>query len=130
MRLKDMAEHDSIEVIEATLACARCARTFPIVRGIPRFADLAQIEKDKQVTAEKFGWSWQTFSHEDEKYADQFLGWIAPVRHEFFAGKVVLEGGCGKGRHTRCVAQWGARDFLIQQNWVNASGGFCAVKYP
>ena len=24
----------------------------------------------------------------------------------------------------------GARDFLIQRNWVNAAGGFCAVKYP
>jgi len=24
----------------------------------------------------------------------------------------------------------GARQFLIQRNWVNASGGFCAVKYP
>lgn len=24
----------------------------------------------------------------------------------------------------------GARDFLIQQNWVNASGGFCAKSYP
>ncbi len=23
----------------------------------------------------------------------------------------------------------GARDFLIQQNWVNASGGFCAKSY-
>ena len=24
----------------------------------------------------------------------------------------------------------GTRDFLIQQNWVNASGGFCAKSYP
>jgi hypothetical protein len=24
----------------------------------------------------------------------------------------------------------GGRNFLIQQNWVNASGGFCALKYP
>jgi Phosphate-induced protein 1 conserved region len=24
----------------------------------------------------------------------------------------------------------GARDYLIQRNWVNASGGFCALKYP
>jgi len=24
----------------------------------------------------------------------------------------------------------GPRQFLIQRNWVNASGGFCAVKYP
>jgi len=22
------------------------------------------------------------------------------------------------------------RNWLIQQNWVNASGGYCAVKYP
>jgi hypothetical protein len=24
----------------------------------------------------------------------------------------------------------GSRDYLIQQNWVNASGGYCAVSYP
>ena len=24
----------------------------------------------------------------------------------------------------------GTRDYLIQQNWVNASGGYCSVKYP
>jgi len=24
----------------------------------------------------------------------------------------------------------GVRDFLIQQNWVNASGGYCALRYP
>ena len=112
-QLRDVARKEVIEIIEGTLTCAGCARTFPIVRGIPRFADLSEIEKDKQATAEKFGWSWQTFSQEDEKYDEQFLGWIAPVRSEFFAGKVVLEGGCGKGRHTRRAAQWGARDIVV-----------------
>ena len=24
----------------------------------------------------------------------------------------------------------GAHQYLIQQNWVNASGGYCAQKYP
>jgi SAM-dependent methyltransferase len=48
----------------------------------------------------------------DELYADQFLGWIAPVRPEFFQDKVVLEGGCGKGRHTQLTASWGARDVV------------------
>ena len=24
----------------------------------------------------------------------------------------------------------GSRDYLIQQNWVNASGGYCAKSYP
>ena len=112
IQLREVARKEEFEIIEGTLACAGCARTFPIVRGIPRFADLSQIEKDKQATAEKFGWSWQTFSQEDEKYDEQLLGWIAPVRPEFFAGKVVLEGGCGKGRHTRRAAQWGARDLV------------------
>jgi hypothetical protein len=25
--------------------------------------------------------------------------------------------------------QLGSRDFLIQRNWVNASGGYCAIAY-
>jgi hypothetical protein len=25
---------------------------------------------------------------------------------------------------------WGARDFLVQRNWVNAGGGSCQVAYP
>ena len=75
---------DGIEVMEGELACDACARSFLIERGIPRFADLAELERDKQATAEKFGWSWQTFTHEDEKYAAEFLGWIAPVVPSFF----------------------------------------------
>jgi SAM-dependent methyltransferase len=89
----------------------RC-HAFRILRGIPRFADLETIDADKQATAKGFGWSWQEFSHEDKKYAEQFLDWIAPVRPEFFKDKVVLEGGCGKGRHTHRVAGWGARDIV------------------
>lgn len=26
--------------------------------------------------------------------------------------------------------QWGSRDYFIQQNWVNAGGGSCALSYP
>ncbi|HEU4870512.1 MAG TPA: class I SAM-dependent methyltransferase, partial [Pyrinomonadaceae bacterium] len=59
-----------------------------------------------------FGWQWQHFTQEDERYAEQFLGWIAPVTPEFFRDKVVLEGGCGKGRHTQLAAQWGAREVI------------------
>ncbi|HET9527539.1 MAG TPA: methyltransferase domain-containing protein [Pyrinomonadaceae bacterium] len=103
---------EDAEIIEGELRCPACDLSFPITRGIPRFAELAHVESDKQATAEKFGWQWRHFTEEDQRYAEQFLGWIAPVAPEFFRDKVVLEGGCGKGRHTQLAAQWGAREVI------------------
>lgn len=98
--------------MEGALCCLGCGVPFAIAGGIPRFADLAEVESDKRATAEGFGWQWQHFTQEDARYAEQFLGWITPVTPEFFKGKVVLEGGCGKGRHTQLAAGWGAEDVI------------------
>jgi SAM-dependent methyltransferase len=48
----------------------------------------------------------------DDKYAEQLLGWLNPVQPEFFVDKVVLDAGCGKGRHTALAADWGAREVI------------------
>jgi len=100
------------EIMDGELGCVGCDRRFPIVGGIPRFVNAVDVEPDKAATAEKFGWSWQHFYHTDSLYAEQLLGWLAPVKPEFFRDKVVLEGGCGKGRHTQLAAQWGAREVI------------------
>jgi SAM-dependent methyltransferase len=100
------------EIMEGELRCEKCSRAFPITGGIPRFANLAEVESDKQATAEGFGWQWTHFTHKDERYAEQFQGWLAPVKPAFFRDKVVLEGGCGKGRHTLLAAAWGAREII------------------
>jgi SAM-dependent methyltransferase len=100
------------EIIEGQLRCASCTASFSINSGIPRFANLDHVASDKAATAAGFGWQWQHFTQEDSRYAEQFLGWIAPVTPEFFRDKVVLEGGCGKGRHTQLAARWGARDVI------------------
>lgn len=112
IKINSVSAEEGIEVLSGDLHCVACEKIFPVVRGIPRFADLGDIEEDKAATAESFGWSWTKFSHDDEKFAQQFLDWIAPVKSEFFAGKVALEGGCGKGRHTRRIAGWGAKDII------------------
>lgn len=112
IRTLSVTKTEAAEIIEGQLECSRCHRNFPVVRGIPRFAQVTEIDPNKAATAEKFGWSWQHFDHHRPDYAQQFLGWLAPVTPEFFVDKVVLEGGCGKGRHTRLAATWGARDVV------------------
>ena len=100
------------ETIDGLLISAGCAQQFPIDRGVPRFVNLDQVEDEKSATASSFGWQWQHFTQEDERYAEQMLGWLQPVKPEFFKNKVILEGGCGKGRHTLLAARWGARDVV------------------
>jgi SAM-dependent methyltransferase len=110
--LASVEVEEGTEIIQGQLGCEGCKQVFPVIRGVPRFAAAEQLEPDKAATAENFGWQWQHFTHSDSLYADQFLGWIAPVRPEFFEGKIVLEGGCGKGRHTSLAASWGAREVI------------------
>jgi SAM-dependent methyltransferase len=103
---------DNDDILEGTLTCAACMQEFPIVRGVPRFADLEKIHPEKAATAASFGFEWQHFTQHDENYGDQLLGWLAPVTPDFFKGKVVLDGGCGKGRHLHLAASWGATDVI------------------
>lgn len=112
IRLLSVAACEGAEVLEGTLACDGCERRFPILRGVPRFVEADEISPDKAHTAENFGWQWRHFAHADDRYLEQFLGWVWPVTPDFFSGKVVLEAGCGKGRHTRLAAAWGAREVI------------------
>lgn len=102
LRIED---REDAEIISGALACGDCPRAWPIQGGIPRFAAL---DEDQRETAENFGAQWLEFDHLGEHHKQQFLDWIAPVTPEFVKGKVVLEGGCGKGRHTRLIGSWGA----------------------
>ena len=110
--LVHIGKREEKEVIEGLLSCKKCLREYKIERGVPRFAALDKIEQDKAETAANFGWQWTHFTQEDKKYAEQFLGWIQPVKPEFFADKIILEGGCGKGRHTSLAANWGAKEIV------------------
>lgn len=128
IRLSSVLADDGEEIFSGELQCALCRKSFPILRGVPRFADLDNVEAEKQATAESFGWSWQKFTQEDARYEEQLLDWLAPVRPDFVSGKLVLEGGCGKGRHTRRVAQWGAKDVVAVDLSAAVEVAFAATR--
>jgi len=94
--------------MEGTLTCLACGTSFPVRRGVPRFAPEAPSEVAAR-TASAFGWEWRAFSSIDAHHEQQFLDWIAPADRRAFQGQVVLEGGCGKGRHSRLASRFGAR---------------------
>ena len=73
IKLSSVLSDDGGEIFSGELQCASCSKTFPIERGVPRFADLDTVEAEKQATAESFGWSWQQFTQEDARYEQQFL---------------------------------------------------------
>ncbi|MEW6730453.1 MAG: methyltransferase domain-containing protein [Acidobacteriota bacterium] len=102
---------EGAEIIAGKLLCKQCRRNFPIQAGIPRLLP-DELSQEKQATAAGFGYSWKAFAHLDEAYEQQFLDWIAPITREFFDNKLVLDAGCGKGRHAWCAARFGAREVI------------------
>jgi SAM-dependent methyltransferase len=101
---------DGAEIMEGHLHCARCDATYPVRGGVPRFTETHSRGHD--ATAQAFGFQWKQYAALDARYRTQFLDWIRPVEPAFFRDRAILEGGCGKGRHTALAAEFGARDIV------------------
>jgi SAM-dependent methyltransferase len=101
-------EVEDAEVMRGRLVCAGCGVAFPIVRGVPRFLREA-LNAEQQATAAAFGYEWTHYSELTEADRREFLGWITPLTPDDFRDQVVLDAGCGKGRHIFLAAQFGAR---------------------
>ncbi len=103
------------DIVEGQISCEKCSRTFPIVRSIPRMLPPTLLQGN-DATAKAFGWEWQHFRklhpRDEELGKEQFLEWVKPLQPQFFAGKVVLDGGCGMGRFARAASQLGAREVI------------------
>jgi SAM-dependent methyltransferase/uncharacterized protein YbaR (Trm112 family) len=105
-----VSKQDGVEILQGELMCRACSARYAITAGIPRFA--GEVGDVEQRTAAAFGYEWTQYSELADRYRTQFLDWIKPVGPEFFKGKAVLEGGCGKGRHTALAAQFGVREIV------------------
>jgi SAM-dependent methyltransferase/uncharacterized protein YbaR (Trm112 family) len=125
-------------ITEGVLSCG-CGRTFPIIKSVPRLlpdalfvplvekkypalcrklgttrspVPVAREDREKLATQRAFGFEWLAYPRLYAEYERQFLEWIQPVTQSFFRGKVVLDGGCGTGRHAFFAAKYGAKHVL------------------
>ncbi len=102
---------EGVEILEGELVCRGCQAAFPITRGVPRFVR-GNLSSAKRATAEAFGYEWTQYSELTEADRVEFLDWIKPLAPDDFVGRVVLDGGCGKGRHIFLAAQFQARQVV------------------
>lgn len=65
-----------------------------------------------QQTAAAFASSWNNLPAGSIYTADQFADWMAPLREEDFAGRDVLELGCGNGSLLVHAVRWRPRSIL------------------
>ena len=99
------------EPVTGELCCEKCLNKYPVVSGIPRFIGQG-ISPEKEKTARNFGYSWKAFPKYFDFYREQFQDWIWPVDPHELAGKVVLDAGCGSGRHIYQSAHLGAKEVV------------------
>lgn len=67
----------------------------------------------KERTAASFGFEWAKFTDIFAEYEANFLSYITPIDKDFFKGKLVLDAGCGAGRHSYFAAKYGAKVVAI-----------------
>lgn len=98
---------DGAEISEGTLSCAACRREYPILGGVPRLTPGAETDPRVIKTRESFAWEWSRYPGslpEDERI---FLEETQIPRADF-AGRLVLDAGCGMGRYSLVALSLGA----------------------
>jgi len=95
------------EIAEGALGCSKCAREFPILRGIPRF-----VSSDNY--ASSFGRQWNRYARlqldslNGTHFSRERFYSITEWEPALLADKLVLDVGCGAGRFSEIALQDGA----------------------
>lgn len=95
------------EIYTGMLLCPSCKHRYAVLRGVPRLVDETKSSPTDINTGHSFAQAWKQFPGMDERYKQQFYDWVFPVGPDFLKDKLVLECGCGKGRHARLLQEAG-----------------------
>lgn len=104
------------DILEGKLKCKNCKKQYSITEGIPRMAlnfDECNVKRIKKRTAAVWGYQWTYFTDLLKESEEQFLRWLTPMKKEDFKNKLVLDAGCGTGRHAYLSSKFGAKVIAI-----------------
>ena len=90
------------------LRCTGCDRQFAIENGIARFVSIPQDEAARRTQA-SFGYEWTHFNDWSQSGATNFNDYFEGVDVSSLGRSVVLDAGCGMGRHARQIAPFAGR---------------------
>ena len=74
---------------------------------MPSDVEEKRFLKAKEKTSESFGFEWTHFNTMYNEWERNFQGYFAPKDSSFFEGKLILDAGCGTGRHLYYASMYG-----------------------
>ena len=92
----------------AAVRCDACGRSAAVVQGIPRFVDVPEDPAARRTQA-SFGYEWTHFNDWRPSGDTNFNDYFDGVNLASLRDAVVLDAGCGMGRHARQIAPFAGR---------------------
>jgi SAM-dependent methyltransferase len=97
------------EIIEGSLRCRGCGANYAVTEGIPRM--LAGSAEGPST-----GHRWTQFAEAVPEFEKNFLDIASPLTPSEFTGRLVLDAGCGFGRHALFATRYGAEVVAIDSS--------------
>jgi len=104
------AERDLAEIQEGALHCRACGAIYQIRDGVPRMMPAASHEGPK--TAHR----WTQFDGSAPEYEQNYQDMVAPLSAADTLGQLILDAGCGFGRHSFFAARHGAEVIALDSS--------------
>lgn len=104
----EITKFEQDHIIDGYLLCLKCLKKYSIKDGVPVIIDEFLTDNKSVAVSHRFGYQWKKFYKLNTFYEEQFKRWISPLDYDDFKGKIVLDAGCGKGRHIYLASLWDA----------------------
>lgn len=106
----DHDRREEVELEEGALHCNNCNAIFPVRDGIPRMLPA------EAVPGPPSGHRWTGFDTAVPEWEENFRDFSSPLEPKDFLGKLVMDAGCGFGRHTFFAARYGAEVIAVDSS--------------